>query len=270
MDDIILKMENDSKYLMVEKLSISFLNQANEIQALENISLEIKKGEFVSVVGPSGCGKTTFLYCLAGLLEPKSGKVTFENKTITACGKDRSLVFQDPLLLPWRTVLSNISYGLEMQKQKKEEILKKSNYYVKLVHLNGFENYYPHQLSGGMRQKVNLARALANDPQILLLDEPFSHLDALTRERMQQELLNIFEKTKKTFLFVTHDIEEAIFLADKLIVLSKRPGRIKEIIKIDFPHPRYLPLKNKGQFYKTKQYVWELLSNEISNQTVSI
>lgn len=250
-------------YLAISNLSLIFKNnQAGQVKALKDISLEIKQGEFVALVGPSGCGKTSFLNCLVGLLNPTEGKITLIGEEIKGCSKARSMVFQDPLLLPWRTVLGNISFGLEMQKAPKEEILKQSQYYLKLVKLSSFAQYYPHQLSGGMRQRVNLARALCSNPEILLLDEPFSHLDAQTRELMQQELLQIYQKTKKTFVFVTHDIEEAIFLADRVVVLSKRPGKIKKIIPVNLPRPRQLAIKETVQFGKLRKKVWREVADE--------
>lgn len=254
-----------SRYLKVENLSFDYHNSKKlRTKALDKISFIVKKGEFITIVGPSGCGKTTLLYCLGGLLKPTKGEILIQNKKITKPGKDRSVVFQDSLLLPWRTVSKNIAFGIEMQKLPKEEIVARVNRFIELTRLEGFENHYPHQLSGGMKQRVNLARALAFDPEILLLDEPFSHLDAQSRELMQKELLDIYEKTGKTFILVTHHIDEAIFLADKVIVLGKRPGWVKKIIKIDFLRPRKLTLKNTPSFLKEKKQIWNLLfdSNE--------
>lgn len=251
--------------LIIDNLILTYQNSKNlgETKVLKNVSFSVAKGEFVAIVGPSGCGKTSLLYCLAGLQKPTGGKIIIDGEEIKGCGKDRSLVFQDPLLLPWRNVLSNIGYGLEMQKLSKNEILKQSKYYLKLVRLAGFENHYPHQLSGGQRQRVNLARAICSDPEILLLDEPFSHLDALTRELMQQELLALYEKTKKTFIFVTHDIEEAIFLASRVVVLSKSPGTIKAIIPINFGRPRELSFKGSTVFSKLRKKIRRLIYEEI-------
>lgn len=248
-------------YLVINNLSLTFENsRTGKVAALEKISLSVNKGEFVAVVGPSGCGKTSFLYCLAGLLKPTKGEIILNGERVRGCDKSRSIVFQDPLLLPWKTVLGNVGFGLEMQKAPQPEIRKQSSYFINLVQLSGFEKYYPHQLSGGMRQRVNLARALCSDPEILLLDEPFSHLDAQTRELMQQELLNIYQKTKKTFIFVTHDIEEALFLADRVVVLGKRPGQIKEILNVRLPRPRKLSAKESIVINRLRKKVWRLIN----------
>jgi len=247
--------------LVIKNLSLSFTDkQGGQIQVLKKLSFSINKGEFISIVGPSGCGKTSLLYLLGGLLQPGNGEILLNDKQVIGPGKDRSIVFQDSLLLPWRTVSGNVSYGLEIQKVSKEEIKKRSQYYIDLVQLSGFENYYPHQLSGGMKQRVNLARALCSDPEILLLDEPFAHLDAQTRELMQKELLNIYQKTKKTFIFVTHDIEEALFLADRVVVLSKRPGQIKEVLNVHLPRPRKLTAKESVIIGRLRKKVWRLIN----------
>lgn len=247
--------------MVIKNLSLSYQDKKGEqILALKNLSLSINKGEFIAVVGPSGCGKTSLLYLLGGLMHPSKGDILLNGKKVKGPGKDRSIVFQDSLLLPWRTVAGNISFGLEIQKVPKEEMLKQRQYYIDLVQLTGFENYYPHQLSGGMKQRVNLARALCSDPEILLLDEPFAHLDAQTRELMQQELLNVYQKTKKTFVFVTHDIEEALFLADRVVVLGKRPGQIKEVLNVHLPRPRKLTAKEAIIIGRLRKKVWRLIN----------
>ncbi|MFA5932446.1 MAG: ABC transporter ATP-binding protein [Microgenomates group bacterium] len=250
--------KQNGAYISFENMSLTYFNPIKNLstEALRNISLKVYQGEFVTIVGPSGCGKTSLLYCLGGLINPTKGNLTVKGKT--------AVVFQDSLLLPWRTVLGNVVYGLEIQKIKKSEVQSKARQVIKLVGLSDFENYHPYELSGGMKQRVNLARALCTEPEVLLLDEPFAHLDAQTRELMQQELINISQKNKKTFIFVTHQIDEAIFLADKIIVLSKKPGTIKEIIKVNLPKPRTLNLKNTAKFAKIKKHVWRLISNEVN------
>lgn len=255
-----------NSYISFDNLSFTYFNPLKNLstQALKNISLTVKKGEFVTIVGPSGCGKTSLLYCLGGLIKPTGGKIMLSGKKVTGPSKEKAIVFQDPLLLPWRTVLGNALYGLEMQKLSKQEAVKKARKYLQLVGLNEFENFHPNELSGGMKQRVNLARALCLEPEVLLLDEPFSHLDAQTREFMQQELLNIYQKTKSTFIFVTHEIDEAIFLADRVIVLSKRPGAVKAIIKVNLPRPRNLNLKTRFEFAKIKKKIWQLIADEIN------
>ncbi len=230
--------------------------------ALNGITLDVYPGEFVSIVGPSGCGKSTFLNCVDGLLRSTRGRIILDGKEVTGPGRDRAVVFQSPSLLPWRTVLGNIVYGLELQKIARREALDRVRQVISLVGLTGFENYYPYELSGGMQQRVNLARALVCDPEILLLDEPFANLDAQTREFMQYELLRIWRATRKTGLFVTHQISEAIYLADRVIVFTARPGKVKEIMEIDLPRPRKLGIKRDVKFLEYEKLVWNLIEEE--------
>ncbi len=206
--------------------------------ALTDISLDVADGEFVSILGPSGCGKSTLLYIVGGFVQPTQGTVAVDGKPVTGPGPDRGPVFQEFALFPWKTVLGNVMYGpLErgMAKSKAEE---KARALIALVHLTGYENFYPKELSGGMKQRVAIARTLAYGPSILLMDEPFGALDAHTRTGMQKELLEIWERDRKTVLFVTHSVEEAVFLSDRVVVLTRSPGRIKETIKIDLARPR--------------------------------
>ena len=230
--------------------------------ALNGITLDVYPGEFVSIVGPSGCGKSTFLNCVDGLLRSTRGRIILDGKEVTGPGRDRAVVFQSPSLLPWRTVLGNIVYGLELQKIARREALDRVRQVISLVGLTGFEHYYPYELSGGMQQRVNLARALVCDPEILLLDEPFANLDAQTREFMQYELLRIWRATRKTGLFVTHQISEAIYLADRVIVFTARPGKVKEIMEIDLPRPRKLGIKRDVKFLEYERLVWNLIEEE--------
>jgi NitT/TauT family transport system ATP-binding protein len=206
--------------------------------ALTDISLDVADGEFVSILGPSGCGKSTLLYIVGGFVQPTQGTVAVGGKPVTGPGPDRGPVFQEFALFPWKTVLGNVMYGpLErgMVRTKAEE---KARALIALVHLTGYENFYPKELSGGMKQRVAIARTLAYGPSILLMDEPFGALDAHTRTGLQRELLEIWERDRKTVLFVTHSVEEAVFLSDRVVVLTRSPGRIKETIKIDLPRPR--------------------------------
>jgi NitT/TauT family transport system ATP-binding protein len=195
-------------------------------------------GEFVCVLGPSGCGKTTLLRIIAGLEEPTSGKILLKNKEITGPGSDRGMVFQEFGLFPWRSVRKNIEFGLEIRKIPKEERRTISDRYIDLVGLKGFETSHPNELSGGMKQRVGIARALANDPAILLMDEPFGALDAQTRNLMQKELLRIWSEMKKTVVFITHSVDEAVFVADRVVVMSARPGKIKSIFDVEWERPR--------------------------------
>lgn len=249
-----------SNKLIVKNLSFSYKNRENSLKVLSNISFDVKRGEFISIVGPSGCGKTTLLNLIAGIL-PSTGTVLIDNQSPKPGGKT-AFVFQDPLLFPWRNVFENISFGLEVKKLEKVLIKEKVNRVIKIVQLDEFKNYYPYQLSGGMKQRVNLGRTVAYQPDIFLLDEPFSHLDTRNKEILQLELLNIFEKIKKTFIFVTHSLEEGIFLADRIVVLSKRPAQIKETITVDFKRPRRPMLKKNKEFLKLKKRLTEACKNE--------
>lgn len=231
--------------------------------ALDGVNVTVNEGEFVSIVGPSGCGKTTFLNIVDGLLNATGGKIYLNNKQIDKPDVDRAVVFQDASLLPWRTVLKNVLYGLECQGRDDEAGVKRAREFIRLVGLAGFENHFPHELSGGMQQRVNLARALTVDPEILLMDEPFAALDAQTREMMQDELLRIWGETRKTVLFITHQINEAVFLSDRVIVFQARPGRVKESVKIPLPRPRTLHLKRERAFLDLEDQVWTLIEDEV-------
>jgi NitT/TauT family transport system ATP-binding protein len=209
-----------------------------ELVAIKDFNLEVAEGEFICLLGPSGCGKTTLLRIVAGLDIQTSGDILINGKTIVGPGSDRGMVFQEFGLFPWRTVLKNIEFGLEVRKVAKQERSKIAERYIELVGLKGFESSRPYELSGGMKQRVGIARALANDPAVLLMDEPFGALDAQTRNLMQKELLRIWSETRKTVLFVTHSVDEACFLADRIVVMTARPGTIKEIFPIDWERPR--------------------------------
>jgi NitT/TauT family transport system ATP-binding protein len=230
---------------------------------LDQINLEVNEGEFVTIVGPSGCGKTTFINLCDGLLKPTAGHITIDGKTVTGPGIDRGMVFQDSCLMPWRTVLKNVIFGLECQGLDNPEGIERAMGFIKLVGLQGFEEHYPHELSGGMQQRCNLARALTVDPKILIMDEPFAALDAQTREIMQAELLRIWKESGKTVLFITHQISEAIFLADRVIVFGSRPGRVKKMIPINLPRPRDLSIKRDTQFLKYEDELWTLIEEEV-------
>jgi NitT/TauT family transport system ATP-binding protein len=215
-----------------------FQVNGNRMEALKNINLDIEENEFVCFIGPSGCGKTTLLRIIAGLEEASSGEILIEGQPIKGPGPERGMVFQEYSLFPWRTVLDNVAFGLELKGISKDERHEKARQYLKMVELERFEERYPHELSGGMKQRVAIARALVNDPIAILMDEPFGALDAQTRNIMQSELLRIWEEEKKTVVFVTHSVDEAIYLADRIVIMSARPGNIKDIIKIELPRPR--------------------------------
>jgi NitT/TauT family transport system ATP-binding protein len=233
------------------------------VLAVDHLDLQIHEGEFVAICGPSGCGKTTFLNAVDGLLPINGGEIRLDDRLITKPGHDRAMVFQHASLLPWRTVFRNVAYGLELRGAMNKEAKERVQRFVSLVGLEGFEEAYPHELSGGMQQRCNLARALAADPEILLMDEPFAALDAQTREFMQQELLKVWNATRKTVLFITHQIDEAIFLADRVVVMSARPGRIKAIFDIDIPRPRTLHVKREPVFLKYLDEIWTLIEEEV-------
>jgi NitT/TauT family transport system ATP-binding protein len=233
------------------------------LEALRSLNIEIERGGFVSVVGPSGCGKTTFLRIVAGLEPATSGEVQLDGRTVKAPGGDRGFVFQQDSLLPWRTVLANARIGPEVAGRTSAEERKRTLDLLKLVGLEGFEDYYPRQLSGGMRQRVNLARALAIDPEVLLMDEPFSSLDAQTREIMQTELMRIWEQGRKTVLFVTHQIDEAVFLSDRVLVFARRPGRLQESVEINLPRPRALASKRTPEFVAYVDHIWRLIEDDV-------
>lgn len=246
------------------KLAVSALSKTfASLQVLSEIALDIADGEFISIVGPSGCGKTTFLRIVAGLEDASAGEVRIDGERVSAPGIDRGFVFQTDNLLPWRTVLANALIGPEIAGKANAEIRSRTLDLLKLVGLGGFEQYFPRQLSGGMRQRVNLARALAIDPKILLMDEPFAALDAQTREIMQTELIRIWEQGRKTVLFVTHQIDEAVFLSDRVFVFARRPGRIRETVKVDLPRPRALALKRTPEFVRYVDHIWRLIEEDV-------
>lgn len=224
--------------LQIVDLVKKFPKEEDSLVAIDNFDLEVEDGEFVCILGPSGCGKTTLLRMIAGLDKPTSGSIKLKGNEISKTGSDRGMVFQEFALFPWRTVRRNIEFGLELRNMPADERHKISDKYIDLVGLKGFENSHPYELSGGMKQRVGIARALANDPSILLMDEPFGALDAQTRNQMQKELLRIWKETKKTVLFITHSVDEAVFLADRVVVLTARPSHIKEIFAIDEDRPR--------------------------------
>jgi len=249
--------------LATSGLSKTFHKGDLPIEALRDVSIGIREGEFVSIVGASGCGKTTLLRLLDGLTEPTSGTVTIDGRTVTKPGADRAFVFQQDGLFPWRTVAHNAILGPEVQGKPSSAAQQLVDGFLRLVGLFGFERHYPHELSGGMRQRVNLARALTVEPEVLLMDEPFASLDAQTREIMQAELLRIWQETRRTVVFVTHQIDEAVYLADRVLVFTVRPGRLKEEVAIDLPRPRELAIKRTPEFVRYTDRIWRLIEEEV-------
>ncbi|HEY4172606.1 MAG TPA: ABC transporter ATP-binding protein [Rhodopila sp.] len=231
------------------------------LTVFENLSLDVANLQFVAIIGPSGCGKSTFLRILNGLDQADSGIIEIDGRRVTGPGAGRAMVFQGFDLFPWRTALENVAFGLEMQGCPKHERLDIARQYVELVGLTGFAGSYPHQLSGGMQQRVGIARALAVRPDILLMDEPFGALDLQTRDVLQNELLRIWQNDRKTVLFVTHSIEEAIYLADRILVFSPRPARIQRDILVPFPRPRNEDIKTSAAFLAIRREIWGLLKH---------
>jgi ABC-type nitrate/sulfonate/bicarbonate transport system ATPase subunit len=251
-----LQIDHLTKHYWLER-------EDRNVLALSDVSFSVEDGEFMAIVGPSGCGKTSMLNIIAGLLPYEEGNVSIDGKRVSGPGIDRAVVFQHSSLLPWRTIAGNVRYGMELQKRFDEATMKdRTDAFIKLVGLTGFERHYPSELSGGMQQRVNLARALAADPIVLLMDEPFAALDAQTREFMQAELLKIWSKAKKTVVFITHQINEAIYLADRVVVMSARPGRVKDVFEVPFPRPRNLSLKREPRFLELEDAVWKLIEEE--------
>ena len=224
--------------LELRNVTKTFSTEEGEMMALEDVNIEVKPNEFLCIIGPSGCGKTTLLRMIAGLDYPSSGEIILDGKEVKGPSPDRGMVFQEFSLFQWRTVIKNVTFGLEIMEVDKQEQYKIAERYIELVGLTGFENRYPHELSGGMKQRVAIARALATDPAILLMDEPFGSVDAQTRNILQEELLEIWKRTKKTVLFVTHSVDEAVYLADRVAVMSARPSRIIECMDIGISRPR--------------------------------
>ena len=248
---------NDAKVkVRIDNVVRKFNPRKGEMIALNGVNLDIKENEFICVVGPSGCGKSTLLNIIAGLLEPSSGHVYVDDKVVEGPGPERGVVFQQYALFPWLTVLKNVEFGLNLKGIKGEKAKEEAMKYLKMVDLEQFASSYPKELSGGMKQRVAIARAYAVNPGVLLMDEPFGALDAQTRTQLQSELLNTWEKEKKTCFFITHDVDEAIILAQKVIIMSARPGRIKEIVDINIPYPRTQETKMTDEFLQLKNYIW--------------
>ena len=249
--------------LRIENVALRFTPRSGQpLTALENISLDVEENEFSVIAGPSGCGKTSLLRLVAGLIRPSEGAIYLDGQPVAKPGKDRGMVFQSYTLFPWLTVRENVEFGLKVAGVAAAERARVAGHFISEVGLEGFEGAYPKQLSGGMMQRVALARALANDPAILLMDEPFGALDSQTRSLMQELLLNIWEHAHKTVLFITHDIDEAILLGDRVYVMTARPGRIKEMIEIDIPRPRVVDVLTSERFIMLKRRVMGLIHEE--------
>ncbi|TGC10937.1 ABC transporter ATP-binding protein [Methanolobus halotolerans] len=244
----------------VRNVSRKFVkDEVTQTLALENIDLELEDKEFVCFIGPSGCGKTTLLRIISGLDTPDQGEVFIDNEKITSPGPKRGMVFQEYSLFPWKSVIDNVIFGPQMGGVSKKDAMVEAEKYLELVGLTQFKDSYPHELSGGMKQRVAIARALANEPEVLLMDEPFGALDAQTRNSLQHELLSIWQKKHLTVLFVTHSVDEAVYLADRIVMFTARPGRIKEVVKVDIPRPRD---RTSMEVNRLRNHLLKLLSEE--------
>ena len=251
-------------HVTLDNVSLVYQRSSDEagLRALQAVTLDVERGQFVAIVGPSGCGKSSLLLLVNGLLRPTSGRVLINGEPVRVPSAARALVFQEFGLLPWRTVLQNVELGLELRRRPSQERRDIARRNLRRVGLSAFEGYFPHQLSGGMRQRVGIARALSVAPDVLLMDEPFGALDAQMRQLMGSELLEIWEQDRKTILFVTHDVDEAIYLADRIVVMSAGPGRILEDLAIELPRPRDDDVRSSPAFVEYRQRIWRLLERE--------
>jgi NitT/TauT family transport system ATP-binding protein len=249
--------------LRVEEVCKTFAGTQgrNDVEALRNVSFDVSTGEFVSLIGPSGCGKTTLLRILHGLEPASHGLVSVAGQPVTAPSRLSAIVFQQFNLFPWLTVTENVAFGLSVAGLPPSECRARAKHHIELVGLQSFERHYPHELSGGMQQRVGLARALALDPEILLLDEPLGALDAITREQLQRQIVDILARSPKTVVFVTHDMDEAIFFSDRILVMSPRPGRVLEEVRVDFPRPREADaVRTRKEYASIREHLWSLIS----------
>lgn len=250
--------------ISIESLTIKFpTNDGGVILVLDNINLEVKKNEFLCIMGPSGCGKTTLLNIVAGLVKPTSGTVKVANKIVTKPGADRAVVFQNNAVFPWMNVENNIAFSLTVQGKNKEIIKKAVDHFIKLVGLEGFRKAWPKQLSGGMLKRVDIARAYVANPEVLLLDEPFGSLDVMTKEYLQEELLKIWIEEPRTIIFITHDVEEALFLGDRVVIMTESPGRIHSIFEPGFPKDRDIAIKTELKFIQYRKAMTDILKKEL-------
>jgi NitT/TauT family transport system ATP-binding protein len=254
----------------IQRVSKSFQktvkDRTTEVTALTEIDLSVRANEFISIIGPSGCGKTTLLKMIDGLIPYDSGRILIDGKQVTAPGPDRAVVFQSFALLPWRTVLANVEFSLELRQTPREKRAVIARDFLQRVGLSDFENHYPHELSGGMQQRAGLARALAVNPAILLMDEPFGAVDAQTRQLLQEELLELWQREKKTVIFVTHSMDEAVYLSDRVVVMTPRPGRVAEVLDVPLPRPRIADeVRRDPTFVELTNYIWNSLKKAMEN-----
>lgn len=255
----------------IQQVSKSFQKAVKEnpteVKALAEVQFSIREKEFVSIIGPSGCGKTTLLRIIDGLIPCDGGQVLINGRKVTGPGPDRAVVFQNFALLPWRTVLANVEFSLELREVPKEERTKIARTYIERVGLLEFEDHFPHELSGGMQQRAGLARALAVNPLILLMDEPFGSVDAQTRQLLQEELLELWQREKKTVIFVTHSMDEAVYLSDRVVIMTPRPGSVAEILNVPLPRPRASDnVRRSREFVELTNYIWDSLKRAVERK----
>ena len=248
--------------LHAEGIRKDYTRDGKTLPILDVERFSAREGEFITVIGPSGCGKSTFLHILGGFIKADAGNIRVYGTPVSAPGPDRGMMFQEFALFPWKSVAGNIAWGLEAQGFARDVIQERVEKHLAMVGLTEFRNHYPAELSGGMKQRVALARVLAFDPKVLLMDEPFGALDAQTREVMQEEVTRLWERTRKTIIFVTHDIDEAVFLGDRVIALTARPARVREEIEIRLPRPRDLTIKKSAECHEYRNYIWDLIRSE--------
>ncbi|MEE9239707.1 MAG: ABC transporter ATP-binding protein [bacterium] len=253
-----------STILSIRDLHKEFLSRGNSVIAIKDMSLDIEEGEFVTIVGPSGCGKSTLLNSIVGLVPPTSGVITYKGRRLRGINSEIGYVPQSDYLYEWRTILNNVAFALEVRGHNKETRHAKAREYIRRVGLAGFENHYPHELSGGMRQRVNIIRTLIYDPEVILMDEPFGPLDAQTRLILQDQLLRLWEEARKTVIFITHDLVEAIALSDRVVVMTSRPGAVKSVTRIEIPRPRdVFRIHREEKFVAVYDKLWEELREEV-------
>jgi len=260
--------ENGVENGTVPKISVKgvtkvFSSKRGEVTALKELSLDIQDGEFMVIVGASGCGKSTLLNLVAGFDHPTAGEVLLDGRPVAGITPECGMIFQQYALFPWKTVQENVEFGLKMKRMPKQERQERAARFIDLVGLNGFEKTYPHHLSGGMKQRVSIARSLANNPQVMLLDEPFAALDAMTRQVLQEQLVRIYEKHRKTIIFITHSIDEALLLSSRIVVMTARPGRIAQEITNDLPHPRNADVQLSDRYMELKRHIWSSVQAEV-------
>jgi NitT/TauT family transport system ATP-binding protein len=260
--------ENGTGSSIVPKISVRgvtkiFASKRGEVTALKDLSLDIQDGEFLVIVGASGCGKSTLLNLVAGFDRTTEGEVLLDDRPVTGITPECGMIFQQYALFPWKTVQENVEFGLKMKRMPRQERQERAARFIDLVGLNGFEKTYPHHLSGGMKQRVSIARSLANNPQVMLLDEPFAALDAMTRQVLQEQLVHIYEKHRKTIIFITHSIDEALLLSSRIVVMTARPGRIAQEITNDLPHPRNADVQLSDRYMELKRHIWSSVQAEV-------